>query len=125
MLRVVGLAVGGSYSKSSNNCVGLQLAVLEHLFQVVVDGRDLDVVELRHHLLAQPLAATKVRYSAAEERTREAAGFYLRVMAGVPRDGRRRMLRQRRSVRRAAPGLYRSMHTARACCPVRDRLGAS
>ena len=54
VLGVVGLAVGGSYSKISNNCVLLELAVLEHLLQVVVDGRDLHVVELRHHLLAEP-----------------------------------------------------------------------
>jgi len=54
VLGVVGLAVGGSYSKISNNCALLQFAVLEHLLEVVVDGRNLDVIELRHHLLAQP-----------------------------------------------------------------------
>jgi hypothetical protein len=95
VLGVVRLAVGGSYSKTSNNCVLLQLAVLEHLLQVVVDGRHLHVVELRHHLLAEPhvlvgvdrlhapfapLAATKVRYSAADERTRaRSAGSSLAV----------------------------------------------
>src|SRR5690606_31783387 len=54
VLGVVALAVGGSYSKTSKNCPLLELAVLEDLLQVVVDGRDLHVVELRHHLLAEP-----------------------------------------------------------------------
>jgi hypothetical protein len=54
VLGVVALAIGGSYSKISNNCLFLQLTIGKHFFQVVIDGGCFHIVELRHHLLADP-----------------------------------------------------------------------
>lgn len=88
-LRVVGLAVGGSYPKRLDSCVLLQLAVREDRLQVVVDGADVDVVELRHHLLAQPhvllgvdrLDAATVR-EAADAASLSVSGMKSRVQRG-------------------------------------------
>lgn len=53
-LGLVGLAVGSSSSKTSDHCRLIELAVLEDLLQVVVDGGDFHILELRHPLLAEP-----------------------------------------------------------------------
>lgn len=54
MLGTIGFAVGGSYSKISNNCILLQLVVGKDLFEVVVDGVGLHIVEQPHHFLGEP-----------------------------------------------------------------------
>jgi hypothetical protein len=69
VLRVVSLAVGGSYPKTLDDCVLLQLAVGEDGLQVVVDRADVDVVELRHHLLAQPHVLVRADRSDATRAT--------------------------------------------------------
>ena len=54
VVGVVGLAFGGSYPKTLDNCVLLQLAVREDGLQAVVGGPHVEVVELGHYLLAEP-----------------------------------------------------------------------
>ena len=48
------LAVGGSYSKFSNNCRFFQLAVKKYCFQVVVDGVGVHFIQRDHHFLGEP-----------------------------------------------------------------------
>lgn len=54
MLGVVAFAIGGSYSKISNNCLLQQLTVGKDFLQAVIDGGRFYIVKLRHHFLVNP-----------------------------------------------------------------------
>lgn len=60
MLGVVAFTVYGSYSKISNNCIFLQLAVSKDLFRVVIERLRLHIVEHGYHFLCQPHASVGV-----------------------------------------------------------------
>jgi hypothetical protein len=54
VLRVITLAIAGSYPEIPDNCLGVQLLFIEDVLDVLVNRPDVLIEQLGHHLLREP-----------------------------------------------------------------------